>query len=297
MGLTTVMDLNNGVLRRRDHRNSRAVFDRLVRSGVIVRVLPGTFVDASRLNSRRTRCAAALAASPGSLLWGEDAVAALTGSLDARPFGATDRVTLAHAHGRRAAGFVTWVRRDVPAAERRRVAGLRLPSAAYLAVEASARDGGALIERFLRSGHVRPDALAPILPLLAGSKGQQTRCRIVRTSRDNPWSGGERRLHALLRRHRITGWVANAEVVIGDRRCFPDVLFEAARLVVEFDGYGVHGRPDVFETDRQRQNLLVIGGYRVLRYTWKQLTGDPAGLIAQVRTLLGRQTASDSEGA
>jgi very-short-patch-repair endonuclease len=294
MLLTNVMSLNNGVLRRRDHPRSRATFDALVRSGSLVRVLPGVYVDATLVTSRRTRLAAALAPSPGAVLWGADAVAVLTGQLDERPFGARDSVLLAHPRGHASTDAVRWVRRRVPAEHRVRVSGLRCPSARYLAVESAARDSGALLEQLLRTGLVRPSELADLVPVFAGSPGQETRRRIVRTSVDNPWSGGERLLHALLRRHRVTGWTANTELEIGGCRYFPDVLFEAARLVVEFDGYEVHSKPEVFASDRKRQNALVLAGYQVLRYTWKQLNDEPMLLIGQVRALLARQSATDS---
>ncbi|MFT3859969.1 endonuclease domain-containing protein [Micropruina sp.] len=292
MMITSVMERNGGVLRQRDHLASRLTFDRLVKSGSIARVLPGTFVSVDLLTNRHTRCAAALATYSGSVLWGTDAVAALSGTLAKSPFGPKDTVLLAHAQSRYPRPGVTWVRRSVPDAHRVRVNGLRSPSAAYLAVEASARDSGALIEKFLRAGKVRPVDLPAIVPLLIGSPGQDVRRRIVGASLDNPWSGGERTLQELLRRNRITGWVANAELVVGGQTCFPDILFEAARLVLEFDGYGVHSKPEVFESDRRRQNLLVIGGYHVLRYTWKQLTEQPDALIAQVRTMLARESTS-----
>ena len=145
MALTTVMEMNGGVLRQRDHLGARRTFARLVRSGAIVRVLPGTYVDAARVAERHTRCAAALAFAPGSLLWGPDAVAAITGSLAESAFVAGDRVLLAHRHSRRPASGVSWVRRTVPSDHRVRVNGLRCPSAAYLAVEAAVRDDVALI--------------------------------------------------------------------------------------------------------------------------------------------------------
>ncbi len=294
MLLTNVMNLNNGVLRRRDHPRSRATFDALDRSGALVRVLPGVYVDAALITSRRTRFAAALATSPGAVLWGADAVAVLTGTLDDRPFDPQDRVQLAHLRGHASTDAIAWVRRRVPPEHRTRVQGLRCPSARYLAVESAARDSGALLERFLRLGLVKPSDLLEVLPAFGGSAGQEARRRIVRTSVDNPWSGGERLLHALLRRHRVTGWVANAELVIDGCRCFPDVLFEEAGLVVEFDGYEVHSKPEVFESDRRRQNVLTMGDYRVLRYTWKQLNDQPLVMIGQVRTLLARQSATDS---
>lgn len=106
--------------------------------------------------------------------------------------------------------------------------------------------------------------------------------------------GRERQLLTLLRRHRVTGWVANAELMIGSLRCYPDVLFKDARIIVEFDGYAVHSQPEVFESDRRRQNLLVLAGYGVLRYTWTQLNEQPEVVIAQLRTLLARDITSES---
>lgn len=294
--LTMVMQLNNGVLRPRDHPRSRRAFDSLVRDGSIVRVLPGTYVDAARVSERRTRFAAALAATPGSLLWGEDATAALTDELHERPFADGDVVRLAHPQGRRPLPGVRWVRRVVPVAQHVRVNGLRCPSAAYLAVEASVRDSGALIERFLRKGLVAASELPDALACFAGSNGQSVRRKAVRISLDNPWSGGERALLQLLRRRHVSGWVANERLVIGERICYPDVLFAGQRLVVEFDGYAVHSQREVFEADRARQNALVAAGYRVLRFTWKQICDDPDGVIGLIRDVLAREMTTDLAG-
>ena len=296
MRLTTVMKLNNGVLRAADHPQSRVALNRLLRCEDIVRVLPGTFVDASLVSSRLTRCAAALATYPGSLLWGSDAVATVSGTLDATSFGDRDSVNVAHAQSRHASSGVNWTRRQIPAEHRVRIDGLRCPSARFLAVEAAARDEGALIDLFLRGGKVKPAELPAVLPVFAATKGHQVRCRVVRTSVDNPWSGGERNLHALLRRHRIHRWTANAELLVDGRCYFPDVLFEAARLVLEFDGFAVHSKPEIFESDRRRQNALILGGYRVLRFTWRQVKDDPALVVAQIRAALAREIASDPGG-
>lgn len=281
--LTQVMSLNNGVLRARDHPNSRTAFANLLRAGAIVRVLPGTYVDAGRLPERRTRYAAALAFAPGSVLWGSDAQQALTNTMDATPFGPRERVTLAHAHSRHPTDGVRWVRRRVPADQRLRVEGLRCPSAAFAAVEAAARDGGELIEQFLRERRVSIDSLAAALQALAGTPRQEVRRRIVRSSMDNPWSGGERELQALLRRHRLTGWIANGELALDSGTYYPDLLWPRERVIVEFDGYQVHTRRDVFESDRARQNALVLAGYLVLRFTWKQLNERPDEVVRLIR--------------
>lgn len=292
MALTTIMEMNGGVLRQSAHRSSRRTFDYLVGSGAIVRVLPGTYLDAALLTSRRARCAAALAAYPGSLLWGADAKGALLATLDERPFGASDSVELVHAQCRRDYPGVAWLRRRVPDGHRVRVGGLRCPSALFLAVEAAARDQGALIEEFLRRGLIKPAELAAVLPALAGSPGHRMRQRIVRASADNPWSGGERHLHRLLRQRRVGDWVANAAVTIEGRTYHPDVLFEQARVVVEFDGYEVHSKREVFASDRRRQNRLVLAGYTVLRVTWQDVTERPDEVVDCIRRAVARNLTS-----
>lgn len=296
MVVTMAMQRNNGVLRERDHPQSRRTIAHLQRSGSIVRVLPGTFVDAARLTERRTRFAAALAASRAAVLWGDAAVAALTRTLDDKPFGSTDAVALAHAQFRRPTAAIRWVRMAVPAAHRVRVDGLRCPSAAFLAVERASRDDGALIQQFLRAGLITPTALAAALPALHSHPGQDKRRRLVRINLDNPWSGGEQRLQELLRQSRVTGWVANPDLWLDGRLYHPDVYFADAPLIVEFDGYGVHSKPEVFESDRVRQNVFTLHDIPVLRYTWKRLTTEPDAVVAEIRNVLAREMARHLPG-
>ncbi len=65
-----------------------------------------------------------------------------------------------------------------------------------------------------------------------------------------------------------------------------DFLFADARLVVEADGFEHHADRDHFRRDRERQNALVALGFRVLRFTWDDLTKRPEAVIALVRRLL-----------
>jgi very-short-patch-repair endonuclease len=41
--------------------------------------------------------------------------------------------------------------------------------------------------------------------------------------------------------------------------------------VVETDGWSAHGHRRAFESDRARDAQLVAAGYRVLRFTWRQV--------------------------
>jgi len=65
-----------------------------------------------------------------------------------------------------------------------------------------------------------------------------------------------------------------------------DFLWEEQRLVVETDGGGTHETPIAFQQDRHRDQLLIAAGYRVMRITWKQMHGDPEGVVARIRRTL-----------
>ncbi len=66
-----------------------------------------------------------------------------------------------------------------------------------------------------------------------------------------------------------------------------DVLFEQARLVIELDSRRHHSVLSDHARDRRRDNRLMAAGWRVLRFTWEDLTERPAEVIAQVRAALG----------
>ena len=65
-----------------------------------------------------------------------------------------------------------------------------------------------------------------------------------------------------------------------------DAYWPDAKLIVELDGYEFHRTRKSFEADRQRDATLLLAGYRVVRFTWRQLTRQPHAVIATVRRLL-----------
>lgn len=93
----------------------------------------------------------------------------------------------------------------------------------------------------------------------------------------------ERRMLAICRRHGIPK--PRTQQIIGPYTV--DFLWPAARLVVETDGYDTHGKRAAFEADRARDAWLTAQGYRVVRFTWRQLRDDPATVVATLRRLLG----------
>ena len=120
--------------------------------------------------------------------------------------------------------------------------------------------------------------------------------RILADLRAPGRSGLERRLHALLRRSRISGWTVN--VVLSDPRGVigeVDVLFAAQRVVIEVDGYGVHAQRSVFQRDRAKQNRLIAAGYTVLRFTGEDLSQRADHVIRTITAVL--RTSSALSGA
>ena len=65
-----------------------------------------------------------------------------------------------------------------------------------------------------------------------------------------------------------------------------DFLWEEHRLIAETDGYRFHSTRRAFETDRRRDQLLVAGGFDVVRFTWRQIASAPREVVSTLRPLL-----------
>ncbi len=61
-----------------------------------------------------------------------------------------------------------------------------------------------------------------------------------------------------------------------------DAVIPEWRLILEADGRAFHTKRADFERDRQRDNLAAAQGYRVMRFTYRALTKDPAGVLQLV---------------
>ena len=63
-----------------------------------------------------------------------------------------------------------------------------------------------------------------------------------------------------------------------------DAHWPAHGLVVELDGWEWHKTRAAFERDRRRDAALAAAGYRVIRFTWRQITKEPATVAAAIRS-------------
>jgi very-short-patch-repair endonuclease len=78
----------------------------------------------------------------------------------------------------------------------------------------------------------------------------------------------------------------NADVAVSGRLVEADCLWAEQRVIVELDGRAAHGTRRAFESDRERDRLLQVDGWRVVRITWRQLRDDAPAVLADLRRLL-----------
>lgn len=81
----------------------------------------------------------------------------------------------------------------------------------------------------------------------------------------------------------------NAWVSVGTHSIQCDFVWPAARLCVETDGRSAHLRELQFEQDRLRDAELKLAGGEVVRFTWRQVVGEPDWVVSVVRDLHRRR--------
>lgn len=286
-----------GVLDLRKHPQHEHRVRRLHRAGQLSRVLPGIWAAAGEATSPAIRLLAAGC-------WTADGV--LSGRAAARisfwPHIALKTITLsAPARLVPQPGFE--VRRErLPAELVSERDGLRFTVAALTALDLVAELGGAGIDEVLRTGAARLPDLWRALELTPHRRGNAVRRQLLNDSRDAPWSEAERLLHRLLRAAGLTGWETNVPVGWGEFRCILDAAFPVQRVGIEVDGFAFHaarpGQREQFDWDRYRDSTLVAHGWRMLHFTWTQLTDQPEWVVGTIRAALAcvKRIESTSQG-
>lgn len=111
------------------------------------------------------------------------------------------------------------------------------------------------------------------------SMREQLRCAALRAA-----SEPERLLARALNRRRCP---MSANEPVGPYVC--DFVDDRARVVVEVDGREFHSAPDVFRSDRRRQNWLVRQGWLVLRYAAYDVLADPDAVADEIVGVVRRR--------
>lgn len=179
---------------------------------------------------------------------------------------------------------------DVGGRDVRRMLSFRVTSPRRTAIDCLAHlprpEAESLLAWVQTRGIVTPAQLAGAVQERRGTPGVVQLRRLLEASRTGALSEAERRLHQILHDADIRGWEADQPIAVGGSVIARvDVLFRAARLIVEVDGRKAH---QDFERDRERLNALALAGYTVLRFTWRQLVEQPWRVAEQIEAALRR---------
>lgn len=262
-----------------DRRTLKSAYE----AGLLIRVLPGTYVPVQLKHDFAARCAAVSWWSPDAVI-----VGAAAAKLTFWPELTVRQIDVARL-GRvpTGPGYGFQRRRIDPdfILERHRV---RVTRPALTAIDLVTELGGDAIDTCLRSRTARLEDLWAAFAANRGRPGNAAREWMLLDSRDKPWSAAERLAHRLLRAAGVTGWKANLEVTVDEAGYFIDIAFRAARLAVEIDGHIHEDAADMFQSDRYRQNALVRTGWRVLRFTYEMLVNRPQYVLDMILAALAR---------
>ncbi len=271
------------------HPELDATLRYLAGKGDLTRVLPGVYASAATAPTARVRIAALMAYDPDAVL--TEAAAA---SVSFWPDIDVGTVTCAVRHRRQPQPGIVFTRRVIPAELITERSGLRYTSVALTALDLCEAHGGDAIDRALRRRRTTLRHLHRAMELTADRVGNRVRRELLLDSRDEPWSAAERRLHQLLRAAGIARMEGEPSLVLVDGASYyPDArFFGRIRLLIEVDGREFHSDPDVFESDRWRQNLLILDGWCVLRFTWRMLEERPDEVVAIIRRALAMLSAA-----
>lgn len=267
---------------RREHPRLEDALTRACSRGRLARVLPGVYADPGRADDTDLKMAAVCRWDPDAVIRGWGA-AQRTFWPKVSP-GSTLPVASVTQH-RPQRGF-TFSRCRIPAEHVVRNGPVRLTAPSLTAIELATLDWADPIDVALRSRQVTLPSLYDALRATPQRAGNVDRRRVLLDSRAEPWSHAERVAHRLYRAHGIVGWTSNREVLLPDATYFLDIGFDRERVAVEIDGREYHCEPDVFESDRERQNALLLTGWLVLRFTWLMLTQDPDYVVLTTRQAL-----------
>ena len=260
-----------------------------VRAGRLHRLYTGVFaVGHTRLPPEGRRLAAVLALGEGAVL--SHVSAAAHHAL--RPSAATAiHVTVPTANGRiRRSGIVVHRSTTLRPEDVERVDGIPVTSVARTLLDLAGMLAPGPLERAVeRSLQLRAFDLAAVRSTIAANRtrpGSATLAQIVATIHDEPpltRSGLEGRMRDLCDAHGIHRPEVNVHVEGPE----VDFFWRAQRLIAETDGHETHGTPIAFEQDRARDARLTALGYRVVRFTHRQVLREPGVVARTLVALIG----------
>lgn len=276
-----LLNANGGVIARRDHPELRGSLEWLVRSERLTAVVPGVYAAPPSANDPLVRTRAATLRHPDAVIVGSAAA-----RLTYWPGAPMEKIELALPESLPAPRGFAFSRRHIPPGLILEWKGLRVSTPALTAIDVATADCADAIDIALRTRRATLAGMHDALRLTSNRAGNFGRRLLLLDSRDEPWSAAERQSHRLLRGAAIGGWKSNLPLLLDGAQYFLDIAFRRQRLALEIDGRIHEEDAGLFESDRWRQNALVLDGWRVLRFTWAMLRDHPESFLAVVRRAL-----------
>jgi Protein of unknown function (DUF559) len=101
--------------------------------------------------------------------------------------------------------------------------------------------------------------------------------------------GGEEAFLALCRSASLPSPAVNAWIALDDGVAYKaDFLWRSHMLIAETDGRDVHTTRKAFEHDRLRDRRLILAGFTVVRFTWRQIVHERRRVARDLQGLLAR---------
>jgi very-short-patch-repair endonuclease len=148
-----------------------------------------------------------------------------------------------------------------------------------------------VVDDALRRGLVRPDKLLAYLarPEFAARPGivRLRRVAVDRTSSGVPGSHLETQISRLIQSYGFPAPIRQHEARVAGRLVVFDLAYPDERLAIEPEGWAPHWGRDRWQSDHDRYNAIELGGWRVLRFTYADVTGRPAYVAFVIAEKLG----------
>ncbi len=247
-------------------------------SGRLHRIHRGVYaVGHSRLTGRGLWMAAVLACGPGAVLSHRSAAALHDLRRSDR------RVVDVTAPGGRSRGGLRLHEGRLDTADITRVDGIPCTTVARTLLDlAEAVDAAGLERAMDRAEQLRLLDVNQLEDAVARAPGRHgvRRLRAALAAYDperiRTRSELERRFLRICRRAGVPRPRVNYVLTVDDQPIEIDFAWPDLQLAVETDGHATHGTRRAFESDRRRDQTLKRHGWDTLRFTWRQITTDPA---------------------
>jgi very-short-patch-repair endonuclease len=267
----------------------RAIVRRL-EQGRLHEVHRGVYVvGVRRISSRGRWMAAVLACGPAALLSHRSA-ARLWGLMSP----ASERVDVTRPDRRVRRDGIVSHRALVPDDERSVADGISVTSPFRTVFDLAAVLDLRGLERASHEAEVRGLRDRVSLPMLLERYPGRRGSRNLRALLEEPEPVGftrndfEEAPVAVVDAHGLSRPRMNADLALRGRFFQIDALWERERVALELDSRSVHGTGKSFESDRQRDRILVAEGWRTMHVTWRQLRDEPDEVVADLRMALGQ---------